>query len=148
MTFRLVVEGKSMPWQRTGRGRKLYTQEPTRDFKRIVATAAINQIGLLKVAGPLEVYLRFYITVPDSWTQKAKGEAIRGEILPTGVPDLDNLAKSVLDAMTQIVWCDDAQIVRLTIEKTYASMAGLVAVIHQVDALPAGRAKTNLSLVT
>jgi len=36
---------------------------------------------------------------------------------PTKPPDIDKLARAVLDSMTSIVWVDDAQVVKLTATK-------------------------------
>jgi Holliday junction resolvase RusA-like endonuclease len=38
---------------------------------------------------------------------------------PNVMPDLDKLARAILDALTGIVWRDDAQVVRLDVEKIY-----------------------------
>jgi Holliday junction resolvase RusA-like endonuclease len=42
-----------------------------------------------------------------------------GEILPVVKPDLDNVAKLILDALNGVAWHDDNQIARLTISKVY-----------------------------
>lgn len=38
---------------------------------------------------------------------------------PIVAPDVDKLARAVLDSLTSIVWVDDAQVVRLTATKNY-----------------------------
>ncbi len=42
---------------------------------------------------------------------------------PTGKRegDIDNLIKAVLDAMNEIVWEDDSQVIEITSSKTYTS---------------------------
>jgi Holliday junction resolvase RusA-like endonuclease len=58
---------------------------------------------------------------------------------PIGKPDCDNLAKAVLDCITQLgcFWRDDSQVVHLTISKEYTLpppglvvAPGLVVCIH------------------
>lgn len=39
--------------------------------------------------------------------------------LPTVKPDLDKLARSVLDALTGVAYEDDSQVCKLTLEKVY-----------------------------
>jgi Holliday junction resolvase RusA-like endonuclease len=48
---------------------------------------------------------------------------------PTGKPDADKLARSTLDALTGIIFTDDALVVRLVAEKFYAEPGHEGAVI-------------------
>lgn len=59
------------------------------------------------ITGPVDINVAFYFpnarklkrTMPDGWRTKK--------------PDLDNLTKSVMDALKGVAWVDDAQVVRL-----------------------------------
>lgn len=62
----------------------------------------------------------FSYTVPKSWS-KAKKESVRYK---TSKPDLDNLAKTVLDALNGIAFVDDSQVVDLRLSKVYADKEG------------------------
>lgn len=46
--------------------------------------------------------------------------------------DVDNLAKSILDAMTGIVYRDDCLITELTVKKYYSPSAGILITIDTV----------------
>lgn len=59
---------------------------------------------------PLEIDMTFALVRP----LKCK------RLFPAVRPDLDNYAKSVLDAMNEIVFKDDGQVVKLTLMKVYA----------------------------
>ncbi|MDI9559696.1 MAG: RusA family crossover junction endodeoxyribonuclease, partial [Pseudomonadota bacterium] len=48
----------------------------------------------------------------------------------TKKPDLDNLLKALKDAMTGIVWHDDAQIVSLSARKDYGDVPGIKMVVR------------------
>ena len=50
--------------------------------------------------------------------------------------DLDNLSKGVLDAMRQIVYHDDTQIVDLLLHKRYGKQPGVVIVVEAVTVVP------------
>lgn len=76
--------------------------------------------------GPIRVSLRFLMPRP-------KGHYGRGGILKPamsrlpflGKPDVDNLAKAVLDVLTvQRVWGDDTQVTWLEVSKHYESGGG------------------------
>jgi Holliday junction resolvase RusA-like endonuclease len=45
--------------------------------------------------------------------------------LPTVKPDLDKLTRALLDALTGRVWKDDAQVVRLVVDKAYSERPGV-----------------------
>ena len=36
-------------------------------------------------------------------------------------PDVDNIAKAVLDALNGVIWVDDKQVVELTVKKYYGT---------------------------
>ena len=55
--------------------------------------------------------------IPKSWT-KQRRRRLRLEILP-GKPDIDNIAKIVLDSFNGVVFEDDAQVYDLKVSKTY-----------------------------
>ena len=61
----------------------------------------------------------FYRSIPKSFSKKKFAEAVAGTLRPTSKPDLDNTAKSILDALTGITWKDDAVISDLHLKKRY-----------------------------
>ncbi|MFG1411443.1 RusA family crossover junction endodeoxyribonuclease [Xanthobacter sp. VTT E-85241] len=72
-------------------------------------------------AGAVSVFIHCDVSVPKSYTKKERQDALEGLAWPVG--DVDNLAKSVLDAMTQAgCWRDDRQVVRLSVAKGYAEL--------------------------
>lgn len=67
----------------------------------------------------LSVQIVFYIERPKSHLT-TKGKLRKGvNSLHISKPDLDNLAKFVLDACNGILWVDDSQIWCLALEKVY-----------------------------
>ena len=45
---------------------------------------------------------------------------LKGNISPTKKPDIDNIAKIVLDALNKLAFKDDNQITKLNLEKIYS----------------------------
>ena len=68
---------------------------------------------------PLKVSITMYVEIPQSKSKKQKEKMLTGEIKPIVKPDVDNVAKSILDALNGIVYLDDKQIIELDIEKLY-----------------------------
>ena len=78
-------------------------------------------------AGPVGVELAFRWPRPKGHYRSGQhAEQLRAAApdVPIGKPDLDKLARAVLDALTGIVWVDDAQVVDLVLTKRYADLAG------------------------
>lgn len=59
--------------------------------------------------------------IPKSFSKKKQKEALEGTIRPLTKPDADNIAKIICDALNDIAYKDDTQIIELTITKRYAS---------------------------
>jgi len=109
-----VAKGRPRATSINGKAR-VYTPKKTAHFEAIVAETAEAHIGKL-MEGPIEVSLSFYLPRPKR-LQRKKDSSLA--IVHTSKPDVDNLAKSVLDGL-QAFMGDDAQVYRLTASKYYA----------------------------
>ena len=76
---------------------------------------------------PCKVLIRAQFQIPKSWTKAKKLQAEQREIFP-GKPDIDNVAKIVLDAFNGVVFEDDAQVYELRVLKGYGDPCLSVAV--------------------
>ena len=52
--------------------------------------------------------------------KKTRELAIAGEVSPTKKPDIDNIAKVVLDALNKVAFKDDNLVSRISVEKLYS----------------------------
>jgi Holliday junction resolvase RusA-like endonuclease len=73
-----------------------------------------------------------YYGVPKSKSKKVAADMLNGHILPTKKPDIDNIAKIILDGLNGIAWDDDKQIVELLVGKRYGEPSVIVA-IEEMD---------------
>ena len=95
---------------------------PVVDYKNFVRMEARRALARQSAVAkayfrtePLTVDLRFYLPRP-----KSKSGRKWPDILPhTGRPDIDNLFKSTVDALTGIIWNDDKQIYKTSLMKFY-----------------------------
>ena len=95
----------------------IYDPPESRAWKQEVRSAASAALGKPSlIEGPIEVSLRFWFPRPSRIVWKTR--PMPSEWMPCG-KDVDNLAKSVLDALNSILWKDDSQVVRLVSEKRY-----------------------------
>lgn len=97
---------------RLGKGRT-YTPAKTAAYEKALKLFLKRAwAGRPILKGALDLHLSFCLMRPKSVPFKKRPS-------PTVKPDVDNLAKAVLDAANGILWVDDAQICRLTVEKSY-----------------------------
>lgn len=109
-----------------------YTPKKTADYEKAIAEywrQATNGFMYDKEQA-LIVNLVFGIPIPKS-TSKSKTELMaNGTIRPLKKPDVDNLAKAVMDALNDVAWVDDSQVVRVSIYKEYAKEPYVYIYIH------------------
>jgi len=72
--------------------------------------------------GPLRIFLEFYFPRPKNHYRTGKYSNQMKPTAPhihTNMPDIDNLAKFILDAMNEVFYSDDRQVVELNSHKEY-----------------------------
>jgi Holliday junction resolvase RusA-like endonuclease len=124
-TISFFVSGKPVPQPRpriTVRGRHGVAYVPK--GHPIHAWRAKVRERMLEIIAPeilpfgnvgLNVTMIFHMVKPKSNRQQR----------PIGRPDLDNLAKAVLDAGNGVAWRDDSQVTDLGVRKRWAEINGL-----------------------
>ena len=111
---------KARPRATMARGHaQIYTPKTTADYEKKIAAAWKQQFGDTPMEGPLSVRIHFGLPIPRSASKKDKEAMLNLEQKPTKKPDLDNLAKAVMDALNGIAYKDDDQIVTLLLRKFY-----------------------------
>lgn len=93
-------------------------KHPIHAYRQAVQLAAINA-GLRKQAEPVQVIIDAVFARPKSHLTK-KGVKASAPAMP--LPDVDNIAKAVLDAIGPILG-NDKLVSRLVVEKTYGTEA-------------------------
>lgn len=116
-----LPRGKGRPrMTRTGH---VYTDAKTASFEGMVrsfAAQAMANAGLAMASGvPVRVLIAIAVPCPASYSRKRRAAALDGGVAPFK-PDVDNVAKSILDAMNGIVYDDDSRVVELAVSKRYA----------------------------
>lgn len=110
-----------------------YTPEKTRTYEGMVRTAAMAEmVGRQPIEGPVEFHMRAVFRVPASWSLRKQSQALVGDIKPAKKPDLDNVTKAVTDALNGVVFVDDSQIVRMTLEKRYGPAPLVVVTVRAI----------------
>jgi len=117
-----VIKGipkvKQRPRFATRNGKVLtYTPKTTATFENLVRLQAEKEF-IHPLNGAIRLAIRFHLPRPQRMIWKTKPMP---ETYSDKRPDIDNLAKSVIDGLTGIAFKDDGQIADLHVTKKYHS---------------------------
>ena len=109
----------------TSRGRFVRVYDPPKvsQFKKDLGywmQDYMTKRNIRRFETPLTVTFTFYRKLQKSLSKVERERRLQGVHPPTVKPDLSNYLKSTEDALNEILWKDDAQIVEEHIVKKYA----------------------------
>ncbi len=137
--IRLAPHGKLAPRPvKRGQHASLITHPKSRAYMDNFAAQAVQHAPAAPLQGPLAVRLVCTFQPPAAWP---KWKAARMDEVPHDTkPDVDNLQKAALDALTKTgaFWRDDAQITRIAVEKRYGACPGTHVEIVELPELVKG----------
>lgn len=105
-----VVAGRAMA----------YDPKKSRDYKDYVKLAAADKAPSKLFEGPLALVVKVFRPMPKAFSKKKTAEAEAGIHRPTTKPDTDNYIKGIKDALNNVIWKDDSQIVDEHVSKWYS----------------------------
>ena len=108
---------------RNGRIALLESSAKVKPYRAVVSLSARAAWIGPPADGPVEVSLAFTFARPKSHFT-GKGALRAGAPVTPGKPDIDKLCRAVLDALTGVVYADDAQVVGLKATKRYGPIPG------------------------
>ena len=120
-----TVYGAAVPKQRPRiSGRRAYTPKRTKDYEeRVLKEFCSSYRGFYPAFGrdtPVRVCISVIQEIPKSWSKKKRLQAEQGGTSPLGRNgDIDNIAKSILDALNGFAYEDDCQVTTLIVTKQY-----------------------------
>jgi Holliday junction resolvase RusA-like endonuclease len=116
----------------------VYTPAATVSYENLVKMAAtLAMRGVEPTAGPVALTVSLSMQIPASWSNKRRALAAAGSIAATKKPDADNVLKGIKDGCNGIIWRDDAQVVRIILEKRYAETPSAQVTVALAEGLSA-----------
>ncbi len=114
------IVGKERPRVNMYTGR-VYTPGKTKDYELLVQQYFKMKYPRYEMLeGRLSINIIAYLKIPKSTSKAKVEEMLENKISPTKKPDVDNIAKSILDAMNNFVFKDDNQVSKISVEKRFA----------------------------
>lgn len=137
MEINITVPGEPVP-----QGRPKFTTKPfvraydppeSAAYKKLVARYAMQNKPTVLLDGPLEVKILIFKPMLKSFSKKKSKLAEAMLLRPITKPDADNYAKGPLDALKDIIWKDDGQVVDLVARKFYSSNPRIEIKVRTLD---------------
>lgn len=141
-TYHGEAVGKGRPRvSRRGNYVHTYTPEKTRAFEEAIRfefmASNCEPMPVYPKEVPLRITVRIGVSIPQSYSKKKQALCRDGFIVPSKKPDLDNICKSIFDALQGgsndpgYAFADDSQIVEIMAWKEYAENPFVEVVIDE-----------------
>lgn len=130
--------GKQRP-KGTSRGGfvRMYTPKKTIVYENLVSDAYLRKYtidDMIQKPNGVSAKIIVLKKIPKSYAKKKTAAILNGGVCLISKPDVDNVAKSVLDALNGVAYEDDTQVCNLHIEKHYTDLESKVTVfLEEID---------------
>ncbi len=131
MTISFTLKQKPQAKQRprfNSKTKAVYTPQATKDYETSIAWAYKQAKGQL-LDGAVAIEIHAYFEPPKS---DRYGHMLIGLIDHIKRPDVDNLAKAVLDGLNGVAFKDDSHVVSLHITKAYSEYDHIDVSVQEV----------------
>jgi Holliday junction resolvase RusA-like endonuclease len=135
VTFTVEGEprGKQRPRFNPKTGRKPHTPGETVAYERLIQWEYLRQCKNYRFPDgvPLRLDIVAYYGIPKSESKKKQEAMAKGLLRPTKKPDYDNVQKIVGDALNQVAYKDDSQIVDSRVQKFWSYTPKIFVTIQE-----------------
>lgn len=135
MTYSFEIEGKIIGKERprvnlnTG---TVYTPNKTKDYENYIRQIfKIKYPNFEMITSRVSINIIAYIGISKSISKKDKEKVLNDEMSPIKKPDIDNIAKVILDALDGFVLQNDKQVTKMSVEKRYSDVEKLFVKIEE-----------------
>ena len=139
MEARFVVPGEP-----TGKGRprfssvgkyvKAYTPQKTVMYENLIKIEYQEQCRgiFFEREKPVSMTIDAYLSIPQSASKKKKQQMLSGELRPLKKADSSNILKAVEDALNQVAYHDDVQVVETHISRFYGDQPRIEVTLKEI----------------
>ena len=111
------------------------TPDKTVLYENFICTCFLEAAGEQRFSDEayIKVRIQAFYEIPKSSSKVKRTAMENGEILPAKKPDIDNIVKAVLDALNEVAYRDDNQVVELQIRKQYSNRPRLEICMEELE---------------
>lgn len=125
-------KGKGRPRFNSWTGRA-YTPKDTREYEEFIRQEFLSGYPKAKaIETPIRISIVAYHGIPKSYSARRAEDCFNGTEKPAKKPDVDNIAKAVLDALNGIAFLDDKQVIAMRVLKAWHYVGHTDVVIEEV----------------
>lgn len=123
-----------IPGEPQGKGRPRFwqghavTPPSTRDYEKLVGNCYYGR----KYEGAISIEIWAFMKVPKSASKKKRELMLTNRIRPTKKPDIDNIAKIILDGLQGKAFEDDKQVVEIRAHKVYSNEPKVAVEVKEI----------------
>ncbi len=126
-----TIVGKERPRVNTYTN-MVYTPTKTKEYEKLIQQYfKIKYPNHTLLENRLSIEIIAYMKIPKNTSKKKMAEMLNENLSPMKKPDIDNIAKSILDAMNKFVFKDDNQISKMSVEKKYGEIEKVYVKIEE-----------------
>ena len=133
----IVIPGKPLGKQRPRvlKSGITYTPKKTVNYETFVKMMYLEKYaGEKPFEGPVSMLVSAFYQIPKSASKRRREAMARHDMPPTTRPDIDNIAKIIMDALAGIAYEDDKQVTSCAVNKLYSYEPKVVVyLIGEVD---------------
>lgn len=128
------IKGKGRPrFSNYGKFVKAYTPQDTASYENLIKLQFRITCGKWYSELPLKMKITAIHGIVKSASKKDKLKMLSGKLKPTKKPDADNIVKIICDALNNIAYKDDTQVVELDFKKLYGEAEKVIVEIEELE---------------
>lgn len=134
--IKFVVLGKPVAKARPRMTRQgfAYTPQKTINYENLVRYTFQSEFPSHEpFLGLIEANITCIFDIPKSYSKKKTKELLETHNNYNHKPDLDNIAKIILDSLNGIAYKDDSQVTILHINKEYGNQAKVIVELEEIE---------------
>lgn len=134
--IKFVVLGKPVAKARPRMTRQgfAYTPQKTVNYENLVRYTFQSEFPSHEpFLGLIEANITCIFDIPKSYSKKKTKELLETHNNYNHKPDLDNIAKIILDSLNGIAYKDDSQVTILHINKEYGNQAKVIVELEEIE---------------
>ncbi|MCC0689980.1 MULTISPECIES: RusA family crossover junction endodeoxyribonuclease [unclassified Clostridioides] len=123
--------GKGRPRMNTY-AKRTYTPNKTKNYEDLIKWLYQSKVKHY-FEGYIKMTLRCYYSIAKSNSKKVKEQKRNNVLRPSKKPDIDNVIKIMADALNEIAYKDDTQIVEVVASKYYSDKPRVEVVLEDIS---------------